>query len=123
MHGMSEPHAVQRVLHPAGAQRLGCRVPDRSGDAVQTSRPRDPATGVCLLTRWMGIRRGTTSRGSAIGREHTMPAENRGRLLAIYLNDHLAGATAGVELMRRVSKSHRNAPRAAELSRIVTEIE
>jgi hypothetical protein len=32
------------------------------------------------------------------------------RFLAIYLNDHLAGATAGVELARRVRGSNRESP-------------
>jgi hypothetical protein len=32
------------------------------------------------------------------------------RLLAIYLNDHLAGATAGVELARRLRASNRDDP-------------
>lgn len=41
------------------------------------------------------------------------------RLLAIYLNDHLAGATAGVELCRRLRTSNRD---DAALSRALREI-
>ncbi|GAA2323531.1 hypothetical protein GCM10010376_48530 [Streptomyces violaceusniger] len=29
------------------------------------------------------------------------------RMLSIYLNDHLSGATAGVELARRAGREHR----------------
>lgn len=44
--------------------------------------------------------------------------------LAIYLNDHLAGATFGVELVRRIRKSNDGEPAfAAPLTRICGEIE
>jgi len=42
-------------------------------------------------------------------------------LLAIYLNDHLAAATAGVELARRAASSHEG-ERGAELTRLADEI-
>jgi hypothetical protein len=46
------------------------------------------------------------------------------RLLAIYLNDHLAGATLGVELARRLRSSNRSDPEFGEpLARICAEIE
>jgi len=46
------------------------------------------------------------------------------RLLAIYLNDHLAGATLGVELARRLRSSNRGDAEMGEpLARICTEIE
>jgi hypothetical protein len=46
------------------------------------------------------------------------------RLLAIYLNDHLAGATLGVELARRLRSSNRGDPEFGEpLARICAEIE
>jgi hypothetical protein len=41
------------------------------------------------------------------------------KLLGIYLNDHLAGATLGVELARRLRSSNNN----AEVARICDEIE
>jgi hypothetical protein len=44
-------------------------------------------------------------------------------LLGIYLNDHLAGATGGVELVRRSAGAHRDGPAGATLSRLATEIE
>jgi hypothetical protein len=47
-----------------------------------------------------------------------------GKLLAIYLNDHLAGATAGVELARRLRASNeRDASFGPELAEICAEIE
>jgi hypothetical protein len=47
-----------------------------------------------------------------------------GNLLSIYLNDHLAGATGGVELARRVRASNRDDDEFAKpLSEICTEIE
>ena len=46
------------------------------------------------------------------------------RLLAIYLNDHLAGATLGVELARRLRSSNQGDPEMGPpLARICSEIE
>lgn len=42
--------------------------------------------------------------------------------LAIYLNDHLAGATGGVELCRRAARAHRDDPAGPDLSRLAREI-
>jgi hypothetical protein len=42
-------------------------------------------------------------------------------LLAIYLNDHLGAATAGVELVRRAASNHEG-DRGEELSRLADEI-
>jgi hypothetical protein len=47
------------------------------------------------------------------------PSPQGSRLLGIYLNDHLAGATAGVELARRLRSSNRDDP---ELGTPLTEI-
>jgi hypothetical protein len=43
--------------------------------------------------------------------------------LSIYLNDHLAGATAGVELARRVAGSNRSTSYGPVLERLAEEIE
>jgi hypothetical protein len=40
--------------------------------------------------------------------------------LGIYLNDHLAGATAGAELAKRMAKAHHD--RAGRLSRLAAEV-
>lgn len=45
------------------------------------------------------------------------------RLLGIYLNDHLAGATAGLELARRVHGRNKDGKLGTELGRIADEIE
>ena len=45
------------------------------------------------------------------------------RLLGIYLNDHLAGATAGLELAKRVAGRNRNNRIGTALSKIAGEIE
>ena len=45
------------------------------------------------------------------------------KLLGIYLNDHLAGATIGVELSRRARGSNQGNPYGDVLERIVREIE
>lgn len=44
------------------------------------------------------------------------------KLLAIYLKDHLAGATAGLELARRVEASNRSTEYGAFLAELVEEI-
>jgi hypothetical protein len=46
-----------------------------------------------------------------------------GRLIAIYLNDHLAGATGGAELARRALGANRGTPFEAPLERLAAEIE
>ncbi|HEX2317050.1 MAG TPA: hypothetical protein VHJ17_25105 [Thermomonospora sp.] len=43
-------------------------------------------------------------------------------LLEVYLNDHLAGATAGARLIRRITGAHQGTPAAPELARLTTEI-
>ncbi|SDO93335.1 hypothetical protein [Actinacidiphila guanduensis] len=43
-------------------------------------------------------------------------------LLAIYLNDHLAGATGGRDLARRIARSQRGASGARELGRLAAEV-
>ncbi|WP_082122248.1 hypothetical protein [Frankia torreyi] len=42
--------------------------------------------------------------------------------IGIYLNDHLAGATAGLRLARRTSTAHRGTPFGDTLARIASEI-
>lgn len=44
-------------------------------------------------------------------------------LLGIYLNDHLAGATGGLELARRTARATRGSRVGSTLDRIVTEVE
>jgi hypothetical protein len=44
-------------------------------------------------------------------------------LLGIYLNDHLAGAVGGAELARRALRNNRDGKLAADLERLVGEIE
>ncbi|HKF83884.1 MAG TPA: hypothetical protein VKB23_13100 [Solirubrobacterales bacterium] len=52
------------------------------------------------------------------------PSAGPDRLLAIYLNDHLAGAALGVELARRLRSSNRGDGEMGEpLARICAEIE
>ena len=48
------------------------------------------------------------------------PAGNS--MIGIYLNDHLAGATAGTELARRMARSHRGQEEGEPLSRLAAEI-
>ena len=43
-------------------------------------------------------------------------------LLATYLNDHLAGATGGLELFRRAADAQRGGPAGRELERITAEV-
>jgi hypothetical protein len=43
-------------------------------------------------------------------------------MLAIYLNDHLAGATGGLELARRTASAHRGTPDGPDLQRLADEI-
>ena len=45
------------------------------------------------------------------------------RLLAIYLNDHLAGSTGALELARRARSANRGTPFEAGFDRLATEID
>jgi hypothetical protein len=52
------------------------------------------------------------------------PSADADRLLAIYLNDHLAGATLGVELARRLRSSNQGDPEmGGPLAQICVEVE
>lgn len=44
-------------------------------------------------------------------------------LLGIYLDDHLGGASAGLELFKRATRTHRGTPAGAELARLTAEVE
>ena len=44
------------------------------------------------------------------------------RVLGIYLNDHLAGATAGSELAYRVARTHRAQGQSGQLKRLAAEV-
>ncbi|MFG2983372.1 hypothetical protein ACGFYQ_19335 [Streptomyces sp. NPDC048258] len=44
-------------------------------------------------------------------------------LLGIYLNDHLTGAGAGVELLRRAARHQRGTPRGPRLAALAEEVE
>jgi hypothetical protein len=48
--------------------------------------------------------------------------QTRNGMLGIYLNDHLAGATAGTQLARRIVRSHRGREDAGPLSQLAAEI-
>ena len=43
-------------------------------------------------------------------------------LLGIYLNDHLAGSTAGLELLRRLVRTHRGTQEGVALGRLEAEV-
>jgi hypothetical protein len=51
-----------------------------------------------------------------------MAADVDTRLIAIYLNDHLAGATGGLELARRALAANRGTDFEAALERLATEV-
>ena len=55
------------------------------------------------------------------GSDVLMPEANK--YLAVYLNDHLAGATAGTELAKRSAKLNQGSALGEFLSRLVREIE
>jgi len=57
--------------------------------------------------------------GTAIARN---ARPSRSGMLGIYLNDHLAGATAGTELAHRMARSHRGQEEADALRKIAAEI-
>lgn len=53
---------------------------------------------------------------------HPQSSTDPHRLLAIYLNDHLAGAGSGVSLIRRMARDHRNTPSGPLLAELAAEI-
>ena len=69
------------------------------------------------LARWQaakGFAEGSLARARA--------SQSRHDLLGIYLNDHLAGATGGMELARRVVGSHHDPAQRAMLQRLAADI-
>ncbi|MGW1208337.1 transaldolase [Streptomyces sp. NPDC002499] len=60
---------------------------------------------------------------SGDGTEPSGESSNARALLAIYLNDHLAGATGGLELARRAAQGQRDGKRADAFSALAKQIE
>jgi hypothetical protein len=52
----------------------------------------------------------------------TKTEPSRHLMIGIYLNDHLAGATAGTQLARRMARSHQGREEGSELQAIAAEI-
>ncbi|WP_251059172.1 MULTISPECIES: hypothetical protein [unclassified Streptomyces] len=52
----------------------------------------------------------------------TPSAHDAQYLLGLYLNDHLAGSSAGVELLKRAAKSHHGRPFGPQLERLAREV-
>jgi hypothetical protein len=52
----------------------------------------------------------------------SLDGPTRQRRLVIYLNDHMGGATAGVELVRRMAQEHRGSPYGETLESLRKEI-
>jgi hypothetical protein len=52
----------------------------------------------------------------------TTRTDTEPKLLGIYLNDHLAGATAGLELAKRLAGALHDTPAATELKRLADDI-
>ena len=57
------------------------------------------------------------------GRGHTRCMPRASRYLGIYLNDHLAGSTAGVELIKRAAREHASAELGVFLRTLASELE
>ncbi|MEU6878864.1 hypothetical protein [Streptomyces sp. NPDC046712] len=77
---------------------------------------------------------GADDRGAGDRRAVGAGAEDRGaegqvashasdpRLLDVYLNDHLAGASSGAALMRRAARAHRGSPLGPQLEELAEEV-
>lgn len=52
-----------------------------------------------------------------------MAMPDRQQLLAIYLNNHLAGSSGGRDLFRRAAAGQRKSPRGPELARLADEVD
>jgi len=136
---------VERALVAKGqAQRLGSNpshgfVQAYSGFSVLDNvEDHPPSTGLGVVGRSSDQR--TPKAASASGRRDKQAPQNRKvlgtctvtanerprrdhRMLGIYLNDHLAGATAGLALARRVVGSHEGSPAEPELAELAREVE
>ncbi len=66
----------------------------------------------------------TGQAGGIMAREHTARdiGQSETRMLGIYLNDHLAGATAGTELAHRMARSRGEREDSGRLRRLAAEI-
>ncbi|MEV7442586.1 hypothetical protein AB0O22_15745 [Streptomyces sp. NPDC091204] len=53
---------------------------------------------------------------------HPQSSTDPHRLLALCLNDHLAGADSGVSLIRRMARAHRNTPAGPMSAELAAEI-
>jgi hypothetical protein len=66
--------------------------------------------------------RGRAARSLAAGRKAATPGTARPDLIGIYLNDHLAGATAGTELARRAAAAVKGTAEAGNLRQFAAEV-
>ena len=111
--------AHRRALHAQHQDRAQPRLehPHQASPARPLAGDRARATG--------GSRRSLT-RFRAPGRGHSermeLPAILSTNVLTIYLNDHLAGATAGVELVARMMSENEDSEFAAPLGKLCAEI-
>ncbi|MDQ0765979.1 hypothetical protein QF027_008614 [Streptomyces canus] len=77
-----------------------------------------PGRGTRRPSQDSGSRRGTMNRTA----RNSHDGATRQKRLVIYLNDHLAGATAGVELARRMAQEHRGSAYGETLESLRKEI-
>ena len=56
------------------------------------------------------------------GRRASRGSDSGSDLLDIYLNDHFAGSTVGIELLRRLASAHRGTPDGSVLAHLEAEV-
>ena len=108
----------------------GCAGVASGPPAVEASYTRGPistfsceiahAVSLDLRVTWPGCGEGATKWTSEPRTDLTV---SRDKLLSIYLNDHLAGATLGIELAKRSRASNKGTPLGDFLDRLLREIE
>jgi short-subunit dehydrogenase len=119
-------HLVQRLALPAPpgpAAQGGEPVP---GHELNPALPRKAFDRLTTLGRAAAARFNERSQlsGGIMARADTTRESGLSEvsMLGIYLNDHLAGATAGTELAHRTARSHRDGKTGGTLRRLAAEI-
>ena len=118
-------HLVQRLALPAPGQAAqgGEPVP---GHELNPALPRKTFDRLTTLGRAAASRFNERSQlsGGIMARADTArdSGQSEVSMLGIYLNDHLAGATAGTELAHRTARSHADGKNGGTLRRLAAEI-
>jgi Hemerythrin HHE cation binding domain len=110
---------LRTALNTERAAELGTQIADGKKTAPTRPHPHTPPSPGALKAAGPIAAVADRARDAVTGRGDGQVGY---RVLGIYLNDHLAGATAGTELAHRVARTHRGPGPDGQLKRLAAEV-